>query len=61
MKALTIPILAHELVEGDYIAGRGLVSKLFVKGTVIANIAGDWRILPREERLTIHLEDYGGD
>ena len=57
--ALTIDVDASELLPGDMVAGQGLVGAVIVRGTVIAQIGGRHRILPKTERLTIHLEDDG--
>lgn len=61
--ATTIKIDAHDLREGDHIKDEGVVSSVWTtpKGTprIVACVGEDIKIMPLDERLVVHLEDYG--
>lgn len=59
-KPLTMVCGPHELQEGDYIVGHGVVNQAVTKGGLAALRFGDkWKIVPWNERFSIHLEDTG--
>lgn len=58
-KPVTVTINADELRTGDYVHRRGPVGMVAIKDVVVAWIKDDPTIMPLDERLVVHLEDYG--
>lgn len=57
--ALTITVPAHELRPGDYSPEYGLITEVHARGTVILRMSEGCKIIPRNEQVTVHLEDTG--